>query len=193
MYNQIVVFKNNKNLVEALDLIPDYKKIKLNIIDYSAGVGDKKVSASANIDIDVAGVVFGAYILQNNFSTCQKVSGKDNAFVLLNEQKLLSKATPDKDGRVPMNICQIFYDGSMNYKYAIIIENGMAIPEKVETGGFKAKKGSYVKTSQAKKYLSVQEMQRLAWAIIKRIDAHIIYEAFKEIPQMSKTQTRTSA
>ena len=156
--NQIAIYMTNKKLCEFTDKLksapvgtyahmhaqgeelPDgfraYSTIGVVLQDYSNGTGDKTVRVTANLSPGFFPFVLSR--MQNDLDQFdfheEKIFGEPDASGLSTVTKLsIKRATVGNDGK------------KRNYPWCVMIENGRAVREKMPSGGFHIKSGSYKK------------------------------------------------
>ena len=175
---QITACKTSKWLIEAIDLlIPTSKefapilhqgteprktdsggkaksRIRLNIVDYSKGTGEKKVSVYANLAPERIHYLY----LACRACIAFQLLGRSCAFEW-SEEKLLSHNTTD--GRAPVNKIRVTRDNQpgsdgkpRNNPWTVSILNGTGIPQTSQKGGVYVKRDSFTETGRAAAYFS---------------------------------------
>lgn len=163
---QIVKYQTNKSLVEAIDFL-EIGKVRFQALDYSKGTKENAVFALANMDKTMALLVSTRIINGVDFGVKQE----DGSITLISENKILAHKTDEKTGLAPVTILSIVQNApSMRLKYKITIENGVAKPEKTQTNGIKAAKGSYKREKNVQIFLSEQDMSKYMMQLKHYID-----------------------
>lgn len=146
--------------------------IGLVLQDYSAGTGNRMIRVSANLTPE-----FFPYILT-------RISQGVDVFEF-NEEKIFG--TPAEDGmsqvtKVSFKRAPVGQDGQVrNYPWCITVENGRALKERTNTGGFHIKKGSYQKDRSVFVTLTDYDFYRLMIQTARFIQAWELTMAPKQI------------
>ena len=165
--NQITKYQTDKKLIEFMDFlqladVESYAKIhnaggsdknsyssriKLNMLDYSAGTGDKIVTVNFNLTPDDIRNIYEkvqAYYqcVSDNVTDYKFTSEKINNHVVNDGKSPVSKLTISRQGKMP--------DGSVKrLPWTITIENGTGVAATRENGGIYMKSGSFVSEKKA--------------------------------------------
>jgi hypothetical protein len=140
--------------------------------DYSNGTGNKTVRVSANLAPE-----FFAYALS-------RVSLGVELFEFY-EEKIFGD--PDKEGKsmvtkVSIKRASVGPDGKKrNYPWCVIVENGRAVKEGMQTGGVHMKKGSYQKERQVFVNINDYDFFRLMQQTTRYINAWELTNGPKKI------------
>lgn len=149
---QIAVYKTDKALLELVDSLKPagasypahihasgeedeegYSLIRLQMVDYSAGTGQKSVSVYANISPDEALYLYSRIFsgVQTFFMSRQKIFGEAKKEGYANVTKLMvSRYETDSAGK------------KRAYPWSVQIQNGIGIKGKNSNGGTYCKKDS---------------------------------------------------
>ena len=162
--NQITKYQTAKKLIEFMDNlvvadVDNYAKIhstggegtfpsriKITMLDYTNGTGDKKVEVGYNL------VPSEFKYLYKIVSDCPK----DFSYKLekINEHKVEGGFSPVT--KISLNRQEEYNGQKKNYPWTIRIENGRGIAEKTDIGGTKIKAGSYTKEKEV--FINLNDM-----------------------------------
>lgn len=165
---QIAVYKTDKALLELVDSLKPagasypahihasgeedeegYSLIRLQMVDYSAGTGQKSVSVYANISPDEALYLYSRIFsgVQTFFMSRQKIFGEAKKEGYANVTKLMvSRYETDSAGK------------KRAYPWSVQIQNGIGIKGKNSNGGTYCKKDSFVSDGAAEIFLTDADM-----------------------------------
>lgn len=166
--NKIVKYQTPKGLLEFLDTLEFNSKVRVNVLDYSKGIGENTVSSSANIDYNVIGLIADKIINGVEFGTLNE----DKSRTLLYENKILSHKK-DENGKSPVTILTITKNSpAMELQYKVSIANGLGVPYKKPNGAIQCAKGSYIKGTFVQIFLSEFDFEKLLWTVLQRVREH---------------------
>ena len=187
---QIAVCKTDKSLLELCEnlkpasrLFPAHihasgektengerSLIRLNMLDYSKGTGEKAVSARANISPDEARYIYSAltsHLFDFNFSQ-EKIFGEpENGFSTVTKLQI-GRYDTDSQGK------------KRNYPWYVEIQNGKGVAATNSNGGRYCKKGSYVCERAVKQFFSDRDMFVLFSRAVSYITAFELEYAFRQ-------------
>lgn len=193
--NQITKYQTDKKLIEFMDNLvianeDNYAKIhntggegtfpsriKVTMLDYTLGTGDKKVEVSYNL-------------VPSEFKYLRSVvdkAPKDFKYTLekINEHKVENGVSPVS--KITLWRQEEYNGNKKNYPWQIKVENGVGVADKTENGGTKIKQGTYRKENEVFVNLNDMDMYKQFCAVGDYIN---LWEMAYGIPVIKKGKAK---